>query len=314
MRSRLILFLPILAARMISGCGPASLDSTTTADPGPVAEDTGKDTYHEPVFATGDLDLESDATRDLEQILFESINKERETAGLPILEPASDLASVARKYSEEMARSGVVAHVSPVSGGPGDRVRRAGISFVRLTENLAKAPNAASAHEGLMNSPGHRANILDADVSICGVGVTVIEEEGVTYILATQLFATRPEKIEGKKAAVTVLGIVNSRRKEMGLAPMKRLDWLDKKARKALVTCFSDRPLPSMGLKPSDPVTSANTIGFLVGDLGALEEMIDARTPGVSRSDFTSIGIAVTQGEHPSYGKDIICVRAVVGG
>ena len=48
---------------------------------------------------------------------------------------------------------------------------KAGIHFQAAGENLALAPNINLAHQGLMNSPGHRANILSPDFKKVGIGV-----------------------------------------------------------------------------------------------------------------------------------------------
>ncbi|MEO5953203.1 MAG: CAP domain-containing protein, partial [Chloroflexia bacterium] len=51
------------------------------------------------------------------------------------------------------------------------RMDTAGITYRTAGENLALAPSLDIAHEGLMNSPGHRANILNADFGRVGIGV-----------------------------------------------------------------------------------------------------------------------------------------------
>ena len=72
-----------------------------------------------------------------------------------------------------MLKLGYFAHNSPVSGSPSDRLQAAGISFRVAGENLAYAPTVEIAHRGLMNSPGHRANILSPDFTRVGIGVIV---------------------------------------------------------------------------------------------------------------------------------------------
>jgi uncharacterized protein YkwD len=61
----------------------------------------------------------------------------------------------------------------PVAGDscldPFDRIRAAGIRYDVAGENLALAPSAAAAHQGLMDSPSHRANILSADYTSVGI-------------------------------------------------------------------------------------------------------------------------------------------------
>jgi hypothetical protein len=317
LRSRIapLALLILLLCVFLGSCGPAANDYGGTggiSGGGPAAGEVAK--HPEPVVATGEGELESASTAALEKILFDSINRECVATGLARLDSDEDLAGVARGYSREMASTGLIAHVSPISGGPGDRARKAEVAFVRLTENLAKAPNAEIAHDGLMSSSGHRANILDPDVTVCGVGVVLLEEGQTTSILVTQVFASRPMKIRPREAAAAALKIFDEQREALGLERLGRLRWLDRKAEEALVTCFGDGPLPTMGLKPSDPVTRATTIGFLVGEIEALAEMIDGDTPGISRPEFTKVGIAVEQGDHPDYGKDVVCVRAVVGG
>ena len=74
-----------------------------------------------------------------------------------------------------MFNLGYFAHQSPVTGSPFDRMKRANIPFGVAGENLAYAPNVQIAHEGLMNSPGHRANILRGEFS--RVGIVVIKSD-----------------------------------------------------------------------------------------------------------------------------------------
>lgn len=53
-------------------------------------------------------------------------------------------------------------------------------------ENLAFAPNLELAHQGLMNSPGHRANILSSDYYKIGIGIAQSEDYG---LMITQVFS-----------------------------------------------------------------------------------------------------------------------------
>ncbi len=100
------------------------------------------------------------------------INQERLKVGLSALEMDSDLRSLARSYAQIMFANGFFSHVSKVDGSaPGDRADKAGIHYQVLGENLAFAPDVYLAHQGLMNSPGHRANILGADYGKVGVGI-----------------------------------------------------------------------------------------------------------------------------------------------
>lgn len=116
-----------------------------------------------------------------EQKMFNLVNQERAKAGLKPLQWDEQLQQVARQHSLEMFQLGYFAHNSPVSGTPFDRMNRAGIKFSIAGENLAYAPNVQIAHEGLMNSPGHRANILRPEFGKIGIGVIKSDFRGSMF-------------------------------------------------------------------------------------------------------------------------------------
>lgn len=107
---------------------------------------------------------------DAENKMLEMVNKEREENGLKPLVMDKKLQEVARVHSRDMFNRGYFAHVNPDGKDPFDRMETAGITFLVAGENLALAPNTQLAHEGLMNSPGHRANILTAEYGKVGIG------------------------------------------------------------------------------------------------------------------------------------------------
>jgi uncharacterized membrane protein required for colicin V production len=117
-----------------------------------------------------------------ENEILRLVNQERAQAGLaPVtLDPA--LREVGRAHGEEMFRLGYFAHVSPVSGTPGDRLEAADIAYLASGENLAFAPSIRIAHAGLMNSPSHRANILNPLFTRLGVGVVSAEHRGLMVV------------------------------------------------------------------------------------------------------------------------------------
>ncbi len=174
--------------------------------------------------------LESPDPSDLETILFNALNQERQKAGLQAVTWSKELASVARAYSEEMARTGIVAHVSKLSGSPSDRLRRAQIQLPGVSENLAKAGSAAEAHLGLMASPGHRANILDQMAAGVGVGVAVITRADNPIVMVTQLFSLKPKPIDAMTDGDKLIAILNRLRREQGLKPFRKHPWLTQTA------------------------------------------------------------------------------------
>lgn len=116
-----------------------------------------------------------------EQRMLQLVNQERAKAGLRQLQFDEQLREVARAHSLEMFQQGYFAHNSPTTGTPFDRLREAGVRFAVAGENLAYAPNVQIAHEGLMNSPGHRANILRPEFGRVGIGAIKSEFRGTMF-------------------------------------------------------------------------------------------------------------------------------------
>ena len=119
------------------------------------------------------------------------LNQARREAHLPPLTADPELATVALAYSQEMVAGHFFGHVSPTTGNVADRVRRAGIGLTIVGENISQGESAESAHQGLMDSPGHRSNMLDPRFTHVGVGVAATNAE--PQLLATLVFARRPD-------------------------------------------------------------------------------------------------------------------------
>ncbi len=99
------------------------------------------------------------------------VNKERQTRGLPILQSDPKLVSLARAHDSDMFSRGYFSHYTPEGLSPFDRMQKAGVTYDAAGENLALAPSVELAMQGLMNSPGHKANILSISFHKIGIGV-----------------------------------------------------------------------------------------------------------------------------------------------
>lgn len=121
----------------------------------------------------------------LEAEMLELINQERSAAGLAPLAPDPELVEVARKHSADMFARGYFSHITPENRNPFDRIRAAEVRFLTAGENLALAPTVRVAHTGLMNSPGHRANILRPQFGRVGIGIM---DGGMRGLMVTQNF------------------------------------------------------------------------------------------------------------------------------
>jgi uncharacterized YkwD family protein len=95
--------------------------------------------------------------------MLDLVNQERAKAGVPALQAHQKLTEVARLKSADMVKLNYFAHQSPTYGSPFDMMRSFGISYTMAGENLAMAASVDRAHTALMNSSGHRANILNAN-------------------------------------------------------------------------------------------------------------------------------------------------------
>ena len=106
-----------------------------------------------------------------ETAMLQLVNQERTQRGLVALKPNLKARAVARAYATRMLADGYFSHIDPDGHNPFDRMRAGGVSFNLAGENLALAPTLQLAHQGLMNSPGHRANILDVNYRTVGIGI-----------------------------------------------------------------------------------------------------------------------------------------------
>jgi uncharacterized protein YkwD len=79
--------------------------------------------------------------------------------------------TVARKYAAKMLADGYFSHVDMKGNTPYIRLREGNVVFDAAGENLAFAPTVQLAHQGLMNSKGHRDNILSPYFHQVGIGV-----------------------------------------------------------------------------------------------------------------------------------------------
>jgi uncharacterized protein YkwD len=108
---------------------------------------------------------------DDEQRMLDLVNAERTKRDLPPLAMDATLRSLARSYALDLFARGYFSHTSKEGLSPFDRMRNAGVIYGMAGENLALAPTLDLAHDGLMNSPGHRANILNRGFRKVGIGV-----------------------------------------------------------------------------------------------------------------------------------------------
>ena len=119
--------------------------------------------------------------------MLDMVNDDRADNGLSSLAWSSELAEAALEHSRDMAQNNYFSHTSPTYGGFSVRLKASGISTLGAGENLALYNSLEKAQAALMSSSGHRANILKANYTHCGIGIVYSSSKGAYYI--TQWFA-----------------------------------------------------------------------------------------------------------------------------
>lgn len=106
-----------------------------------------------------------------EQEMVRLVNEERQKAGVAPLQIDLELSRVARIKSQDMRDNNYFSHTSPTYGSPFDMMKSFGIRYRTAGENIALHSSVQSAHNGLMNSDGHRKNILNPSFTHIGIGI-----------------------------------------------------------------------------------------------------------------------------------------------
>ena len=147
--------------------------------------------------------MSTEIATELEQRLVAQINAERAAEGLPALKIEAHLNSSAQSHSEWMGETGTFSHTGENGSSATDRIEDAdfpltgywqtseNIAFISVTGEM-DAGETDRMHEGLMESAGHRANILDPDAAYVGVGLSEgTSPDGVNRdaVFLTQNFA-----------------------------------------------------------------------------------------------------------------------------
>ncbi len=118
----------------------------------------------------------------IEDDMLASINAERAKVQLPPLSMDEQLRDVAKAYAQDMLSMGYFSHYSIGGKSPFDRLDDAGIQYDSAGENLAFSANMQLAMQGLMQSPGHKANILSPDFHKVGIGVIDAGSYGQMFV------------------------------------------------------------------------------------------------------------------------------------
>lgn len=229
--------------------------------------------------------LPAAAQSDLQQQALDLVNAARGEAGLPALETGADLTQAARAHAEDMLARGFYGHVSPEGETVQDRYRAAGGSEWELVaENIARcsgcpAPDTAriaALHEGWMDSPGHRENILRQGLTRFGFAVV---GGGGRDLYAVQTFAGPGQSRGGSgeaadpdEAAAAALDRLNAARREAGVPPLAASPVLEDAAHRLVPEDIAEFSLSGIGdlqrALPPEDLHRWGSLASLAGSCG----------------------------------------------
>lgn len=171
----------------IQGAGYNGGSGTQTAGSSQAAPDVGSGpsaSFSDPLTARYAECLEPVESAAWRAEIFNLVNRERAARGLSILKDNSTLAAQAEEYACELIHYDFFAHVNPVTGSTlSERSAQFDYEYRVVGENLAAGQRSPEeAFLDWMESPGHRANILDARFSELGVGIRTGGSYGVYWV------------------------------------------------------------------------------------------------------------------------------------
>lgn len=266
------------------------------------------------------FDGAADAGRhDVESVrreLLSLVNATRREAGLRPLTEHAGLREVALAHSRDMVENGFIGHTSPRTGSASDRVRAAGLTSGLVLENIGRGYGAHEIHRGLMESPGHRANLVNPDVTHVGIGVVAQAEGGRSAFVVSQVFIRMSERVDLSGAPEQLVALINRTRSARGAPPLSLEDHLNEAAQQAATEFFAD---PSRSQQDTIDDASGSLRRFAIAyrriggvmaivssveEAGALEPTLDP--------DVRAAGIGVAQGTRPDTGPNAIAVVIVL--
>lgn len=218
------------------------------------------------------------------QALFASANQERASRGLAPLKWSTSLTTAAQQHAQRMAAQNTLSHQLPGEPDMAARATQAGARFSALAENVAEGPSVAVIHREWMNSPPHRANLLDPHLD--SVGIAAAEGAGV-------LFAVEDFSLETVKFSVEEQeGIVNAQLRRSGLRLLNYTE--DARRSCPMDNGYSGSHVPSFVLHYATP--DLETLPDLLEkriQTGKYHSVVVGACPTDARAGFSNYRIAV---------------------
>lgn len=257
--------------------------------------------------------------------VLERINALRRAHGLRELAMEGTLTLVAQAYSERMGREGFFGHVAPDGSDLRGRLKAAGANWRVAGENLGMGPGPLAAHFGIEHSPGHRHNLLGAQFTHAGIGVSFQEVGGYRQAIITQVFsapsqpvAAAPDTRTQEDALSQAYRALAARRAAHRLPALERSVALE-----SIAQDHAQRALAQDLLRPQvagshvyERVFSAlKDVGRTAVDIHVTDDpggLPDSRGLADARNGL--VGVGLVRGDSPTHGKERYWVVVICAG
>jgi uncharacterized protein YkwD len=251
-----------------------------------------------------------------ERRLLELVQAERARVGVAPLSSEPRLVEIARAHGEDMRAHGFVGHTSATTGTAADRVARAGVRTGLVLENVGRGYTPEEVHQSLLDSPGHRANVVSPDATHLGVGAVIEEEGGRAAYLATELFVRLGSTIDVATAPAELLEKLNAARAQHKLRALELEPALSQLAAQGAAELFASAAATQKTIVEHVSRQASSrargykrlaTVMILVSSLdeaAALDALLDPAARGV--------GLGVAQGSRTDAIENAIAVVAVI--
>jgi len=153
-----------------------------------------------------------------EKQLIDLINQERAKQGIPPLQVDPRLSQAARKHTELIVQHHALSHQFDGEPPMAARFIKENLPSDQQAENISFAPTVAANHESMMHSPFHRANIMNLDYNVIGVGAV----QCGAGLWVTQDFAHRLPEYSESQADAALEEAINQYAKAQGMPPPAR--------------------------------------------------------------------------------------------
>lgn len=176
------------------------------------------------------------------------INAERRSRGRGALVVKDDLSAVARSWATKMAQAGKISHNPNLA-------KQVKGNWTILGENVGMGGSVESLHRAFMDSPGHRANILESRYNQLGIGIAMRGN----MIFVTEVFAKRTSTGTTRSTTTTTTKKRPATHRSAAPAPAER---------KPATRTASPEPEPKPEPKPEPQTQAARTVDVLVELVG----------------------------------------------